>query len=340
MRRTAALLGGSLSAALFSFPAVALAHERWFVDPATVGETPAFFRTFGLHAAVAAIGIVLALVVAKLLDRWLRAMQFGTGLSSTLARLAPWVPLPIAWATAALLVSVALNRALLAPHLVLPDTPSGTALVIAQLLTAAALALGLFTRLGAGALIVFAVWSFALFGLPAVENLMYLGVGFFLFVWGRGRLSLGAVFSRVVFAMDTAHMKPVALSVLRIVTGAALAWGAADKLIHPEFHLQLIADHASWNPLWLIRASVWPSLSEELYLFCAAAVEMGAALLLISGWLLRPVAGGLFLLFILSTIFLPGGELVRDLVGHLPYMGAMLAFLVLGKTVERSDRLL
>ncbi len=325
--------------ALFSFPRVAAAHERWFVDGATA-PAPATFASYGVHAAVAAVAIVLLLAVARLLDRWLRTMQFGSGAAAAMGRSAPWAPLVVGWSVAVVLVSVALDRALLAPHLTLPDTPSATALVVAQLLTAAAFLLGLFTRVGAGALIVFAVWSFAQFGLPAVENLLYLGIGFFLFVWGRGRLSLGAVFSRVVFAMDTAHMKPVALSVLRIVVGAALVWGAADKIIHPELHLQLLADHPSWNPLSLIRATVWPSLGEELYLFCAAMVEVAAGLLLMSGWLLRPVAAGLLALFVISPLFLFGRERTVDIIGHLPFMAAMLTFVLLGKTVERSDRLL
>ncbi|TAK05595.1 DoxX family membrane protein [Patescibacteria group bacterium] len=322
------------TAAAFAFPVVARAHERWFVGGA-VGETPAFFRSFGWHIPIAIVAALLVLVAARIVDGWLRRLQFGRGASVSLARTAPFVPLAVGLATAVVLAVSALGRTLLAPHLALPDTSSGTALVIAQLVIAALLVLGLFARVAAGGLIVLVVWSFALHGVPAVENLFFLGVGFFLFVWGRGRLALGAVFSRIVFAMDTAHMKPVALSVLRIVTGLALLWGGIDKLWHPELHLALIAAHAAWNPLVILRSTIWPALSENLYLFMIAAVEIVIACLLLTGWLLRPLAAFLALLFCVSAIFLP----VSDLTGHLPYIAVFLGFVLIGKSVERSDRL-
>lgn len=322
------------TAVAFLFPVIARAHERWFVG-GEVGETPAFFRSFGWHIPIAFVAVVCTLVAARLIDGRLRRLQFGRSAASSLARAAPFVPLAIGIATAVVLVVAALSRTLLAPHLPLPDTESGTALVIAQLAIAAALVLGLFARAAAGGLIVLVVWSFALHGLPAVENLFYLGVGFFLFVWGRGRLALGAVFSRIVFAMDTAHMKPVALSVLRIVTGLALLWAGIDKLWHPELHLALIAGHAAWNPLVILRATVLPALSENLYLFMIAAVEITIALLVLAGWLLRPLAAFLAVLFCVSAIFLP----LFDLLGHLPYIAVFLGFVLVGKSVERSDRL-
>lgn len=326
-------------AAVFShlfllFPTAVSAHERWFVD-GPVGETPAFFRSFGWHVPAASVAGLLVLVAARLVDGRLRRLQFGRAAAVSLARTAPFVPLAVGGATAVVLTVSALGRTLLAPHLPVPDTASGTALVIAQLAIAAALVLGLFTRVAAGGLIVLAVWSFALHGVPAIENLFFLGVGFFLFVWGRGRFALGAVFSRIVFAMDTAHMKPVALSVLRIVTGLALLWAGIDKLWHPELHLALIASHAAWNPLVIIRATLWPGLGEHLYLFIVAAIELTIALLVLAGWLLRPLAAFLAVLFCLSAIFLP----VSDLIGHLPYIAVFAGFALIGKSVERSDRL-
>ncbi|MEK7073592.1 MAG: hypothetical protein AAB974_04135 [Patescibacteria group bacterium] len=292
-------------------------------------------NSFGWHIPIALVAAILTLVAARFIDGRLRRLQFGRGAASSLARTAPFVPLGIGIATAAVLVVAALSRTLLAPHLPLPDTESGTALVIVQLAVATALVLGLFARAAAGGLIVLVVWSFALHGIPAVENLFYLGVGFFLFVWGRGRLALGAVFSRIVFAMDTAHMKPVALSVLRIVTGLALLWGGIDKLWHPELYLAAIAAHAAWNPLVVIRSTVWPALSENLYLFMIATVEMTIACLLLTGWLLRPLAAVLVVMFIIPAIFLP----FSDVIGLLPYIAVFLGFFLIGKSVERSDRL-
>lgn len=323
---TAAVVGLAL-------PLTAWAHERWFVaDPGT--GAPAFFREFGWHLPVAVLLGVLVLIAAKIIDAWLRRLQFGKTATLSLSRLAGFVPFTIGLATAVVLIASALDRALLAPHLILSDTPSGTALVIAQLAVAAALILGLFARMAAGGLIVLAVWSFAQFGLPAVENLIFIGIGLFLFVWGRGRLALGAVFSRIVFAMDTAHMKPVALSVLRIVTGIALVWGGIDKLWHPELHLAVIQGFADWNPLVLARA-VWPSLGENLYVFLLAAAEITIGLLVLCGWLLRPVAALVILLFLFFSLFFP----IADLIGHLPYLAVFLGFVLLGKSIERSDRL-
>ncbi len=321
-------------AAGFVFPAVAQAHTRWFVD-GPAGETPLFFRSFGWHIPIAVAAAACVLVAARFFDAWLRRLQFGRSAVQSLTRVAQFLPLLIGIAVAAVLVASALSRTLLAPHLPLPDTGSGTALVIVQLVIAAALILGLFARLAAGGLIVLVVWSFALHGLPAVENIFYIGIGLFLFVWGRGRLALGAVFSRIVFAMDTAHMKPVALSVLRIVTGLALLWSGIDALWHPEFHLALLAANAAWNPLVVIRSTIWPALSENLYVFLFAAAEITFACLMLTGWLLRPVAVVLAVAFCVSAIFLPGTELL----GHLPYIAVFLGFVVIGKSVERADRL-
>ncbi len=148
-------------------------------------------------------------------------------------------------------------------------------------------------------------------------------------------MALGAVFSRIVFAMDTAHMKPVALSVLRIVTGLALLWGGIDMWWHPESSLSLIAAQAAGNPLNMIRSTLWPALSENLYLFLIATAEIIMACLLITGWLLRPLAVVLMVLFCVSAVFLP----TAALLGRLPYIAVFLGFVLIGKSVERSDRL-
>lgn len=291
------------------------------------------FRSVGWHVPIA-VGVgAFTLVIARIADRWMRRMQLGRRAAARMARFAGFAPLAVGWAMAAVLVVAALDRTLLVSHLSLPDTVVGTALVIAELAIAAMLALGLFARVAAGGLIVLVVWSFAQFGVPAVENVFFLGVGFFLFVWGRGRFALGAVFSRIVFAMDTAHMKPVALSVLRIMTGAALLWAGIGVFLHPDVRLAALA--AGTDPLVVIR-DFWPSLDAGLLVFVCAAGELTAAFLLLFGWLLRPAALCLAVLFAVAALFPSAG----GFVGHLPYMVVFLGFVLLGKSAERAERLM
>lgn len=321
------------TAVLATLPTAALAHERWFVAAERTGAPSAFFRSFHWLQVVAVLVVVAALVGAQFLDKTLRTFRFAGGLTRLVARLSPWMPTVVGVATGATLIVAGLGRTIIAPHLLAPDTILGTVLVVVELLAGVALVLGFGTRVAAGAIIALVVWGVAHFGLRGVESVAYVGVAIFLLIWGRGRLSLGSIFSRIMFALDTAHMKPVALSVMRILCGVALVWGALDKVLHPEFHFVLL-DIFENNPYSFAQLML-PSLSKEVYLLMMASVEMTLGLLLVTGWMLRATAlvlAGTFVIFVawFGT---------KDLVGHLPYIAAFLTFVVLGKTVERQERL-
>ncbi len=331
MRRMRWLAGMGL--AVTAVPQAAWAHERWFVAATQTGAAPEFFRSFHWLQVVAVFVIIAALVGARFLDKTLRTFRFAGGLTRLIARLSPWMPTLVGVATGITLILAGLDRTILAAHLVAPDTLLGTVLVVAELLAGVALVLGFGTRLAAVAAIGLVVWGVAHFGLRGVESVAYVGVACFLLVWGRGRLSLGSIFSRIMFALDTAHIKPVALSIMRILCGVALVWGALDKVIHPEFHMALLGLFEN-NP-YAFAQLLLPSLSQEVYLLIMASVEMTLGLLLVTGWMLRATALLLAMTFVgFVTMF--GWA---DLVGHLPYIAAFLTFAVLGKTVERHEQL-
>lgn len=317
--------------ALLALPLPVLAHERWFVQPEVVGATPPFFRSWQWQFIPAFLACVITLVLFQRADHWLRSLQFGRLFTVTASRIRPWAPTIVGLITAGGVLSAAFQRTALAPDLVVPDTTLGTMIVLVEFGIAVALVLGFGVRIAAVALIGIAVWSFAFAGLLAVQNMVYIGLGIFLLLWGRGRLSLGAAFSQIMFSFDTAHMRPVALSVLRILTGVTLLWAGIDKLVHPELHMALLSAFSE-NPYTFLHVLA-PWVSRDTYLLSMATGEITLSLLLVTGWLLRCVALFLLATFVVFTIWFGW----KDLIGHLPFIAAFLVFLSFGRTQERQE---
>lgn len=316
----------------FFLPFSAAAHERWLVSPAGLPPSDVF-GSFHWSYAVALLIVVLVLVAARSADQLLRTFRFGGVPSRLTARLKPWISTLIGLATAVSVTSAGLNRAVLQPHLTLPDTSIGTLIVAAELLVGLCLFVGFAVRPAAVVLIGLVFWAVAHTGLRGIDTLSMVGIGVFLLVWGRGRLSLAAVFSRIVFAMDTGHMRPVALTTMRVMLGIGLLWLALDHVLHPEL-FDAVLQRFPNNPLQLARVLI-PSLSFPTYMLCTVAVEITLGLLLVTGWLARLAALATAIVLLLLPFWFGGVEAI----GHAPIISAAIAVVLLGRTAEREEDL-
>ena len=322
------LLGG-LIFTLF-LPHAAEAHEKWFIDPATRGEVPDLFRslTFQTWTAIGATALLFAACVVA--DRAIRRLRITRRFAGRIRSLYPWAPTILGVAAGIGIGWFALDRAVLAPNILAPDTLAGTVFVALECAAAILLILGFFSRLAAGLLLVMFAVGFAWYPFrDAIEQIHFLGIAIFIFAWGRGRLSLGSGFSRLV-ASAPSHIRPAAALALRVTLGLGLIILALGKVLRPDLHLNLL-EAFPWNPLSVVH-QVLPTLTPDWYLFGITLVEALLGLLVLLGRLLRPLAALLVGLFIIGATFLP----LTDLLGHLPYIGAAAALAILGRTGEKE----
>lgn len=317
---------------MFFLPQAALAHERWLVSAGGLPESQVF-RSFHWSYLVATFIVLLILIAARSVDQLLRKFRFGGVPSRLTSRLKPWIPTLIGLTTAVSVASAGLDRVVLQRHLVLPDTLTGTAIAAAELLVGLCLFIGFAVRPAAVVLIGLVFWAVAHAGLRGLDTISMIGIGVFLLVWGRGRLSLAAVFSRIVFAMDTGHMRPVALTTMRVLLGIGLLWLALDHVLHPEL-LDAVLQHFPNNPLQLARLII-PSLGFPTYMLCTVTVEITLGVLLITGWLARLAALTTAIVLLLLPLWFGGVEVV----GHAPLVSAAIAVVLLGRTAEREEDL-
>ncbi len=315
----------------FFFPLTASAHEKWFIDPARQGMIPALFRELSTQVILVATIAVLMLAGCVFLDRTVRRLRDTRKAANRFRKLYPWAPTVLGITTGLALAWFALDRAILAPNITVPDSTAGTIFIILELIAAATLVLGLFSRIGAVIIIVLLVASFVWHPFrDAIDQIHFLGIAVFIFSWGRGKYSLGSVFSRLV-ASAPSHLRPSATLALRIFLGLDILILAALKILRPDLHLELMMQFP-WNP-YSIAHSIIPSFTANLYLLIITAIEALAGLIVLFGILLRPTALFLAVIFVAGAIFVPPA----DLIGHLPYVGATLALAILGRSGERGE---
>lgn len=188
-----------------------------------------------LQQTILIAGSVVLIALIITIDRILVRRRAFKRFETRLRRYAQWAPTVLGLATAYGLVSAALERGLLVPERAATDTTFGTILVISELVTAGLLALGLFVR--PAALAVLVVSTAAVVHTPwhqALPLVVVFGAALFLLVWGRGRLSLGSFFSRFI-AMNPGHIRLVAAFFLRI--SVAVTLGAYSLNAFADGHL-------------------------------------------------------------------------------------------------------
>lgn len=250
-------------------------------------------------------------------------------------RAAPTLRLPADFAptAAGILVAVslaaaALERTLFAPALLIPDGRLGMIAVVIELAAAALLALGLFARAAAAAMVVLFIAAAVWFRAAALQFLLIPGLGIFFLACGRGRLALGSVFNRIFFAMDSEHVRPVAIIILRIVFGVALIVYGLVKALRPDLYLAELETYPAAH-LFVYLKLLWPALASGVYGLAVAVFYVTAGILVLAGAFLRTVGVILLFTFLLLPLALRSPALPADLV----YAAAAAIFIILDRRV-------
>lgn len=303
------------------------AHEKWLMEagayPLHMGEALADPLTW------VAIGAPMVLyAVAALLWRWRNRRSFVPGPKELGGRpeardaLYAFVPFVLAVHLAVPLLINGMNHTLFTPN-------NGLDGMWAHLFTLGqiGIALGLFygTPTRACAVLLAGMWGVGLFIVgvePMLESVHILGFSVFFFCAGRGPVAV----DRALFP----HWEPRptlvawAIPALRVGVGLSLIVVAfTEKLFNVPMGVAFLAEY----PLNVLPSFGIP-ITDAQFVLMAGAVELLVGLCVLSGVFLRDIIVIAWLPFNLTLgIFGP-----EELVGHLPFYGAMALFFLWGAT--------
>jgi uncharacterized membrane protein YphA (DoxX/SURF4 family) len=288
-------------------------HVKWFTES---WLHPTDYSLLLTLPVIAAFGIAaIATAAAALVQR--RVPEPRT--FRVLERFAWLGPLVLGVHLGIALIVAAVLGMLFVPSLrVEPDT-FGFALLVAEAACGILLLLGFATRGAAVALAMLGVVAMAPFNFESIlEQIHILGAAIFLFIIGRGAVSIDRVFGRRR-ALPLTEAPAAALTLLRVCMGVGIAFGAlTEKLLDPGLANALLTERPYLN----VVAGLGVSNGQFAYL--AGLTELVIGIVIVSGQLTRPVMAIGAVLF---TITLPVFGWL-ELLGHLPYYGIMLTLFI------------
>ena len=288
-------------------------HVKWFTDPSGHPTDYSLLLTLPVIAAFAIAA--LATAGAALVQRRVPEPRiFGV-----LERFAWLGPLVLGMHLGIALIVAALLGMLFVPSLRVERDAFGFALLVAEAACGILLLLGYATRGAAVALALLGVVAMAPFNLESIlEQVHILGAAIFLFIIGRGAVSIDRVFGRRR-ALPVTEATAAALTLLRVCMGVGIAFGAlTEKLLDPGLANALLTERPYLN----VVAGLGVSNGQFAYL--AGLTELVIGIVIVSGQLTRPVMAIGAVLF---TITLPVFGWL-ELLGHLPYYGIMLTLFI------------
>ena len=316
------IAAGLIAAATFASieAGVARAHEKWF----TAGQPTRWHelaepRRLGLIGAVVVVALAAAVLWRARGKRDILPgpEAFGATLEGR-SRFYSWAPAILGLHLAVPLLVYGLEGALFSPN---NELSGASKYWLGLLQTAAALCLfyGGLTRVGA--VLLAGIWIRGVFEIglePMMENVHYLGFAAFFFLAGRGPISI----DRLLFPKlePSPQLMVWALPALRVGLGASLVMVAfTEKLAN----LPLATSFLKQYPLNFTSMLGIP-MSDEWFVLCAGAVELLVGLFILLGLFPRSIIVIAWLPFNLTlTIFN-----WIELIGHLPFYGALAVLLV------------
>ena len=318
--RARAIVASIGAALLYACPAEA--HEKWFYDSSALPlRWDLFFAPVPLTFFAA---VIVATLIAAVLWRKRRYRDFipGPELFGTDDRRRR-----IVYAILPLIIGVhfAVTLVVNGAHTVLfsPDdkVPGAWAYIFGVCETGIALAFfyGGFTRLAAVAL--GALWFAGLFVVGVqtmLENILFLGAAAFFFMAGRGPLSIDRLMFPLLEPSD--RLMRHAVLPLRVGLGLSLTVVAFTEKFA---NLPLATHFLEKYPLNFTAALGLP-MSSELFMLCAASIELGVGLFLTFGIFPREVIIIAWLPFNLTLSVFN----TTELIGHLPIYGIMALLVI------------
>jgi uncharacterized membrane protein YphA (DoxX/SURF4 family) len=288
-------------------------HVKWFTDPSKHPTDYSLLLTFPVITAFAIAAMATA--VAAFVQRNLPEPR----IFRVLERFAWLGPLVLGVHVGISLIWAAALGMLFVPSLRVQADAFGFALVAVEAACGLLLLLGFATRPAAVALALLGVVAMEPFNFESIlEQVHILGIAIFLFITGRGALSIDRVF-RQQRALPVPEAPVVALTVLRVCMGVGIAFGAlTEKLLDPALANALLTDRPYLNILSGF------GVSNGQFAYLAGLTELVIGVVIVSGQLTRPVMAVGAVIFTITVPFF--GWL--ELLGHLPYYGIMLALFI------------
>lgn len=298
-------------------------HVKWFTDPSRHPTDYALLLTLPVIVAFALAAIAIA--VATLVQRNVPEPRVFRALE----RFAWLGPLALGLHVGIALIWAATLGVLFVPSLRVERDELGLVLLAVEAVCGVLLLVGLGTRVAAVALALLGVVAMMPFSFESIlEQVHILGIAIFLFVTGRGALSIDRVF-RQQRALKVPEAPAIALTLLRICMGLGIAFGAlTEKLLDPNLANALLTERPYLN----VVAALGVSNGQFAYL--AGLTELAIGLVIVSGQLTRPVMAIGAVLF---TVTLPVFGWL-ELLGHLPYFGIMLTLFIAPSASPRQVR--
>jgi uncharacterized membrane protein YphA (DoxX/SURF4 family) len=288
-------------------------HVKWFTDPSRHPTDYSLLLTVPVVAAFAVAGLAIAVAA------WFQRNVAEPRVFRALERFA-WVgPLALGVHVGIALIAAATLGLLFVPSLRVERDAFGLALLVLEGACGILLLVGFGTRFAATALAALGVMAMQPFSFESIlEQVHILGAAIFLFITGRGAVSLDRVL-RQQRALKAPEAPAIALTLLRVCMGTGIAFGAlTEKLLDPALANALLTERPYLN----VVAGLGVSNGQFAYL--AGLTELVVGLVIVSGQLTRPVmAVGAALFTMTLPVF---GWL--ELLGHLPYYGILLTLLI------------
>ena len=298
-------------------------HVKWFTDPSQHPTDYSLLLTLPVIAAF--VAAALAIGVAAYIQRTVRE----PGVFRALERFAWLGPVALGVHVGVALIWAATLGMLFVPSLRVERDELGFALLVVEGLCGVLLLVGFGTRFAALALALLGVVAMMPFNFESIlEQVHILGIAIFLFITGRGAVSIDRIF-RQQKALPVKEAPAVALTLLRICMGVGIAFGAlTEKLLDPALANALLTDRPYLN----FVAGI--GVSNGQFAYIAGLTELVIGLVIISGQLTRPVMAVGAVIFTITLPFF--GWL--ELLGHLPYYGIMLTLFIAPSADPRQVR--
>lgn len=298
-------------------------HVKWFTDPSRYPTDYSLLWTFPVIVAFALSGVAIAVAA------WIQRSVPEPRVFRALERFAWLGPLVLGVHVGVALIAAAILGMLFVPSLRVERDAFGIALLAVEGVSGVLLLVGFGTRVAAVALALLGVVAMQPFSFESIlEQVHILGAAIFLFITGRGAVSIDRVL-RQQRALKLPEAPAVALTLLRVCMGVGIAFGAlTEKLLNPGLAGALLTERPYLN----VVAALGVSNGQFAYL--AGLTELVIGLVIVSGQLTRPVmAIGAVLFTMTVPIF---GWL--ELMGHLPYYGIMLTLFIAPSADPRKVR--
>jgi uncharacterized membrane protein YphA (DoxX/SURF4 family) len=288
-------------------------HVKWFIDPAPYPTD--YGLLFTLPVLVAFALAALAVVVAAIVQRRVKEPKAFRALE----RFAGLGPLVLGLHLGVALVAAAIVGLLFVPSLRPERDAFGLAILAIEGVCGVLLGLGLATRPAAVALALLGVVAMQPFTFESIlEQVHILGAAVFLFIVGRGAVSIDRLFGQQR-ALPVEEAPAAAITLLRIAMGFGIGFGAlTEKLLNPALGNALLTERPYLNVL------VGLGLGNEQFAYLAGVVELVVGVVIMSGQLTRPAMAVGAVLFTMTLPVFGWSELL----GHLPYYGIMLTLFI------------